>query len=219
MQVKKIKIVEQMEHSECGLACITMLINYYGNDIKLSTLREEYGVPVEGYTLIKLKEILENKGINATGVSINNINLLNKYHLPFIGLWENKHFVIIEKIKNNRILISDPAIGKRWVDKKTFNEKFSKSALLCNAKENFQKSKSKNEFSHFTSFFYNNRWFIFLLIIITITIQIFNVAIPITIQKTIVYLTLLINSHLNYISFYFDIFILNIFKNSLNDTL
>ena len=86
MQVKKIKIVEQMEHSECGLACITMLINYYGNDIKLSTLREEYGVPVGGYTLIKLKEILENKGINATGVSINNINLLNKYHLPFIGL-------------------------------------------------------------------------------------------------------------------------------------
>ena len=38
-------------------------------------------------------------------------------------------------------------------------------------------------------------------------------------NKLTVYLTLLINSHLNYKQIYFDIFILNILKNSLNDTL
>ncbi|WP_343822682.1 cysteine peptidase family C39 domain-containing protein [Clostridium subterminale] len=33
----KLNLVEQSEHSECGIACITMILNYWG--IK-STLRE-----------------------------------------------------------------------------------------------------------------------------------------------------------------------------------
>ena len=145
----------------------------------------------------------------------NNIKLVYKpRNLRVIKAYNS----FVDWINESSALLDVAKINGLYYENYSF-EKFSKSALLCNAKENFQKSKSKNEFSHFTSFFYNNRWFIFLLIIITITIQIFNVAIPITIQKTIVYLTLLINSQLNYISFYFDIFILNIFKNSLNDTL
>ena len=117
----------------------------------------------------------------------NNIKLVYKpRNLRVIKAYNS----FVDWINESSALLDVAKINGLYYENYSF-EKFSKSALLCNAKENFQKSKSKNEFSHFTSFFYNNRWFIFLLIIITITIQIFNVAIPITIQKTIVYLTLL----------------------------
>lgn len=111
----------------------------------------------------------------------NNIKLVYKpRNLRVIKAYNS----FVDWINESSALLDVAKINGLYYENYSF-EKFSKSALLCNAKESFQKSKSKNEFSHFTSFFYNNRWFIFLLIIITITIQIFNVAIPITIQKTI----------------------------------
>ncbi|STQ83247.1 Peptidase C39 family [Enterococcus faecalis] len=45
--MKRLKYVAQGEHSECALACITMLLNYYGNQSTLVELREKYGVPKE----------------------------------------------------------------------------------------------------------------------------------------------------------------------------
>ncbi|QYE99795.1 peptidase domain-containing ABC transporter [Paraclostridium sordellii] len=194
--MKKVKIVEQMEHSECGLACITMILNYYGNNIKLSKLREEYGVPVGGYTLIKLKQILEEKGIESTGVYIKDIELLDKSFFPFIAFWERKHFVVIEKIKHNKVLIEDPALGRRWVKRDEFNEKFSKSALLCEVTEDFEKNKQKNEYNHLTSFFYSHKNFIFSLLLMTLLIQALSISIPMTIQNTID--KLLESSHINF---------------------
>ncbi|WP_338325628.1 cysteine peptidase family C39 domain-containing protein [Enterococcus cecorum] len=49
--MKRLKYVAQGEHSECALACITMLLNYYGNQSTLVELREKYGVPKGGLTI------------------------------------------------------------------------------------------------------------------------------------------------------------------------
>jgi ABC-type bacteriocin/lantibiotic exporter with double-glycine peptidase domain len=67
--VSKIRIVEQLEHSECGLACVVMICNYFGKETTLSKLREEYGVPNGGFTLLNLKKILENNDIMFKKVS------------------------------------------------------------------------------------------------------------------------------------------------------
>lgn len=183
--MKKVKIVEQMEHSECGLACITMILNYYGNNTKLSKLREEYGVPVGGYTLIKLKKILEEKGIESKGVYIKDIELLDKSFFPFIAFWDKKHFVVIEKVKHNKILIEDPALGRRWVKKDEFNDKFSKSALFCKITEDFEENKQKNKYDHLTTFFYNHKNFIASVLLMTLLIQVLSISIPMAIQNTI----------------------------------
>ena len=52
--MKRLKYVAQGEHSECALACITMLLNYYGNQSTLVELREKYGVPKGGLTNMDL---------------------------------------------------------------------------------------------------------------------------------------------------------------------
>ena len=44
---EKIEVRWQGEHSECALACITMLLNYYGNQSTLVELRENMGCPKE----------------------------------------------------------------------------------------------------------------------------------------------------------------------------
>ena len=39
---RKIKMVEQTEHSECGLACATMILNYEGINISLNEIRDTF---------------------------------------------------------------------------------------------------------------------------------------------------------------------------------
>lgn len=48
---RKIKMVEQTEHSECGLACATMILNYEGINISLNEIRDTFGVPRGGISL------------------------------------------------------------------------------------------------------------------------------------------------------------------------
>lgn len=42
---KRVRFVEQSEHSECGITSVTMLLNYLGVNISLNSLRDKYGVP------------------------------------------------------------------------------------------------------------------------------------------------------------------------------
>ena len=55
---RKIKMVEQTEHSECGLACATMILNYEGINISLNEIRDTFGVPRGGISLYHLIQVM-----------------------------------------------------------------------------------------------------------------------------------------------------------------
>ena len=59
---RKVKFIEQSEHSECGITSVTMLLNYFGIHVSLNSLRDKYGVPKGGNTPeISLLEIKKGK--------------------------------------------------------------------------------------------------------------------------------------------------------------
>lgn len=60
---RKIKMVEQTEHSECGLACATMILNYEGINISLNEIRDTFGVPRGGISLYHLIQVMTAYGI------------------------------------------------------------------------------------------------------------------------------------------------------------
>lgn len=49
---KKVRFIEQSEHSECGITSVTMLLNYFGIKVSLNSLRDKYGVPKGGNTIM-----------------------------------------------------------------------------------------------------------------------------------------------------------------------
>lgn len=61
-------MVEQTEHSECGLACATMILNYEGINISLNEIRDTFGVPRGGISLYHLIQV--SKG-QTTRLSLN----------------------------------------------------------------------------------------------------------------------------------------------------
>ncbi|EIB6799300.1 peptidase domain-containing ABC transporter, partial [Enterococcus faecalis] len=113
--MKRLKYVAQGEHSECALACITMLLNYYGNQSTLVELREKYGVPKGGLTIKNIRTVFDEYGFDVSTFKSSFSNYLD-LPTPVISYWNNQHFVVIEKIKKKKVLILDPASNKRWID-------------------------------------------------------------------------------------------------------
>ena len=55
-----VNFIGSYEHSECGLACVAMMIDYYGEDVTLAQVREKYGVPMGGYSISQMVQVLED---------------------------------------------------------------------------------------------------------------------------------------------------------------
>lgn len=183
----KIKIVDQLEHSECGLACATMICNYFGNKISLSHLREEYGVPNGGHTLLDIKNILEDNNVSFRGIKVNNPIHFSEITCPAILFWKDKHFVVLCKVKNNKFLIADPAMGKKWIEKNEFETHFSKFAIINNGtsinKQKKNQKSSNKSINVLKNLIHNNLKSLITLVIISILIQLFSISVPLLIKK------------------------------------
>lgn len=127
---RKVPFVEPSEHSECGLACVTMILNYYKDSATLNQLRDIYGVPKGGNTLLNLKEILEERGIETKAIRVLEYDILLDQKEPVICFWENRHYVVLEKLTEESAIILDPAFGKKKIPFAEFAEKFTEFALL-----------------------------------------------------------------------------------------
>lgn len=136
-----VNFIGSYEHSECGLACVAMMIDYYGADITLAELREKYGVPMGGYSIRQMTEVLKNYNIQSKAVKVENIRELAGFHMPFIAYWNKNHFVVVEKIGKNLVKIIDPAQGKLKVSLEEFEKNFSNVIIYISSGKKRRKKK------------------------------------------------------------------------------
>ncbi|MFD2308253.1 peptidase domain-containing ABC transporter [Enterococcus termitis] len=128
--VKKIPFIEQSEHSECGLACTTMVLNYYDDQVTLSHLRDVYGVPKGGNTLTNLYQILLDRGIETKAIRVLEMDILEEQTTPTICFWEERHYVVLEKLTEKEATILDPSTGRKKIKREEFLASFSNIALI-----------------------------------------------------------------------------------------
>jgi ABC-type bacteriocin/lantibiotic exporter with double-glycine peptidase domain len=176
----RVRFQQQYEHSECGLACSAMLIDFFVRKTKLSSLRKRYGVPNGGYNLSQIQTVLDEYGVTAKAVKIN-FESIKGLPKPFIAYWNSKHFIIVEKISSKSIFIVDPAIGKRKISYEEFREKFSEVAMYVT-----NDSRRKFEFPKFNSTILNNiknnKKLLIKTLFISLIMQLLSLLIPYIIQ-------------------------------------
>ncbi|MCA5014018.1 peptidase domain-containing ABC transporter [Enterococcus sp. S22(2020)] len=128
--VKKVPFIEQSEHSECGLACTAMVLNYYDDHVTLSHLRDVYGVPKGGNTLTNLYQILLDRGIETKAIRVLELDVLEEQTAPTICFWEERHYVVLEKLTAKEAIILDPSTGRKKIRREEFIAGFSNIALI-----------------------------------------------------------------------------------------
>lgn len=96
---------------DCGPTCLRMIAKHYGRSISIEKLRRLCETNKIGSSISGLTDAAENIGFRTLAVKIDFINLLENAPLPCIVYWNEKHFVVIYKIKKNKVYVADPAHG------------------------------------------------------------------------------------------------------------
>jgi len=117
--VKKNYTVIQDGIKECGSACLLSIIRYYGGNVSLERLLELTKTNKDGTNFYNLKEAANEIGLVAKGYKVDDVDKLYAIDKPFISqvIVDNyAHFVVVYKIKNNKITFMDPAKGMIKMD-------------------------------------------------------------------------------------------------------
>ena len=104
--------VLQLQTSECGLACLCMIAKAHGQHWRLIDLRHKFPQTLKGANLKQLIDQSLALGFNARPVRLE-LNELHQLATPCILHWDLNHFVVLQKIKGNKITLLDPALGMR----------------------------------------------------------------------------------------------------------
>ncbi|WP_075603889.1 peptidase domain-containing ABC transporter [Saccharicrinis aurantiacus] len=101
----------QIDTMDCGPACIRMIAQYYGKNLSLEYLQNICNLDRIGTSIDDLNFALNQIGFETLLVEIPFQELCNEKPLPTILYWSQKHFVVLHRITNKKVYISDPAIG------------------------------------------------------------------------------------------------------------
>ncbi|WP_179376771.1 peptidase domain-containing ABC transporter [Winogradskyella wichelsiae] len=101
---------KQTESKDCGPTCIKIIAKYYGKIINTQQLRKLSETTREGSSLLGISEASEQIGFRSLGIQLS-FQKLKEAPLPCIIHWNNDHYVVLYKIKKDKIHISDPAHG------------------------------------------------------------------------------------------------------------
>jgi len=105
-------VYRQLDQMDCGPSCIKMLTEFFGKKYDLEYLRQISFLQRDGASLGGLSEALSKLGIESVGIKVDFQELISEIPLPAIAHWEGNHFIIIYKVSNKFIYVSDPAYGK-----------------------------------------------------------------------------------------------------------
>ena len=130
--------VFQMEAAECGAACLSMILGYYGCYLPMEELRQVCGVSRNGCTASGILRAGQHYGLVGGGFRCEPEKLA-KAPKPCILHWNFDHFVVLEGFRDGRAIINDPAAGHRRVSAEELDRAFTGVMLCLEPGPGFQK--------------------------------------------------------------------------------
>ena len=141
---RNIPTILQTEATECGLACIAMIADYYGYESDLITLRRRFSISQKGSNLSQLIKISNQLKLVTRPLKLE-LEDLDQLKTPCILHWDFNHFVVLESIKGQKVTILDPAFGKRVLSFDEVSQHFTGVALELWPNMDFEKKQEKNQ--------------------------------------------------------------------------
>lgn len=147
----KLSTILQTEAAECGLACLAMIANHYGYQTDLISLRARYQISQKGATLEQLVKIGQQMKLLNRPLKLD-LEDLNQLRMPCILHWDFNHFVVLTRIKGNKVTVLDPAFGERILSIDETSKHFTGIALELWPSASFEKKKEQNRLNVFEMF-------------------------------------------------------------------
>jgi ATP-binding cassette subfamily B protein RaxB len=138
----KLPLILQTEATECGIACLGMVVGYYGYRTDLATLRRRFPISLKGATLGNLIGIANQLELATRPLKLD-IEELGQLKLPCILHWNFNHFVVLQEVGIRSVTIYDPAFGIRKQSMEDVAKAFTGVALELWPNPGFKKAEEK----------------------------------------------------------------------------
>nr|WP_199316905.1 peptidase domain-containing ABC transporter [Chroococcidiopsis sp. [FACHB-1243]] len=174
--------IQQQSASDCGAACLAMVGRYWGKQFGLNSLRELAGIGRSGASLKGLARAAESLGFQTRPVRASLGRLINQTN-PWIAHWQGDHYVVVYRAKGARILIADPAVGKRSLSRQEFEQGWTGYALLLDPTDRLATAKTeKSSLGRYWGLLWLYRSVIWQIILVSVLLQVFGLVTPLFTQ-------------------------------------
>ncbi|WP_093671857.1 peptidase domain-containing ABC transporter [Tenacibaculum sp. MAR_2009_124] len=193
MNIKHIQKTHILQHdqSDCGVACLVSLLQYYEGSGSIEKLRELSGTTKQGTTLLGLYQTANKLGFTAEGNQAD-IQAIIKHGEPLIlhVIIEEKlqHYVICYGYENNKFIIGDPGKGIVQYSKEELDKIWvSKTCLTLTPNDSFVKATNikKTKKDWFINLLKEDKQLLISSIVIGIGIALLGMAMSVFSQKLI----------------------------------
>ncbi len=133
--------VLQSESSECGLASLAMVASYHGQKLALRQLRQRFPLSLKGANLSRLIAVAGQLGFQCRPLRLD-MEHLGQLKLPCVLHWDLSHFVVLAKVSKKKVIILDPAFGKREFSYAEISDHFTGVALELTPAAEFKPRKA-----------------------------------------------------------------------------
>ena len=119
---RKFPFYLQLDAMDCGATCLKMITKYYGKNLSIDKLRERCYTNREGVSVLGISDAAESIGMHTFTARLSYKNFKKESPLPCIVYWKEKHFLIVYKIKKNKVYVADPAHGLTTFSEEDFQK-------------------------------------------------------------------------------------------------
>ena len=138
------RVHRQRYDYSCGSAAVATLLEFhYGIPTSESEVFETMyanadraRVQKEGFSMLDLKRFLDSKGLESDGFRLT-LEQWAKVGIPGIALIEvqgYRHFVVVKGLRDDRVLLADPAAGTRVLSRQRFVHQWNGIVLAARAR-------------------------------------------------------------------------------------
>ena len=173
------KIVRQQDEKDCGVCSLLSIIRHYKGNVPLEQLRLDARTNNEGTTALNLVLASQKYGFDAVGMKVENVNDIKR--LPAIAHLNLEkgysHYVVVEKITKDKIILMDPAKGRVVKFLWEFQKEWSGVVLIFYPKQKI--IVLKNEVTLFTilkKIFVSEKNLIKIIVLVSFLLTIFTIA-------------------------------------------
>jgi len=131
----------QFQTTECGVAALAMILAYHGRHVSNEELRTVTGVSRDCVNAAEIARAARHYGLECKAYTREPFALANLPR-PFLAHMRFIHFVVVEGIHSNEVLMNEPDAGRSRIPMDRFNEEFTGVVLTFRPGPGFERQGS-----------------------------------------------------------------------------
>lgn len=176
----KFKLRKQQNEKDCGVACISMVLNFYKTEVPTEVLRNLSGTDNQGTSVYGLKKCFEKFNFDCQATRADSSVWEKKeLVLPLIAhvLINNEyfHYVVVYKVQGETLYIADPDKGLFKKKIEDFEKQWTGVLLLMTPNKRYRPSVEKvNSIGTYLSALFNEKSLVLNIVVASFLITLFG---------------------------------------------